>query len=263
MMAADVHFDFAAALLLAAVLTGAGYLADVLWLAKRRQVDGAEQEPGKLVEFCRSFFPVILIVLLLRSFLIEPFRIPSGSMIPTLHVGDFILVNKFSYGLRMPAFHGMLLPLGEPERGDVVVFRFPEDPSKDFIKRVVGLPGDRIRYQGKQLTINGVPMTQKTSGYYSADAAGRAIIAEERVEDLGTVEHKILINPSRPDDDGAFEVPAGHYFMMGDNRDGSDDSRRWGFVPERNLVGKAFMIWMSWDGQRNRPALDRIGNSIQ
>ncbi len=263
MMAADVHFDFAAALLLAAVVTGAGYLADVAWLAKRRAAVGEGAEPGKLVEFCRSFFPVILIVLLLRSFLIEPFRIPSGSMIPTLHVGDFILVNKFSYGLRMPAFHDLLLPLGEPERGDVVVFRFPEDPSKDFIKRVVGLPGDRIRYEGKQLFINGEPMTQSTSGYYSADAAGRAIIAEERIEDLAGLEHKILINPARPDDDGEFEVPPAHYFMMGDNRDGSDDSRRWGFVPERNLVGKAFMIWMSWDGRRNRPALDRIGNSIQ
>lgn len=259
-MAADVHFDFAAALLLAAVLTGLGWLLDALWLSRGRPLNEA---PGKVAEFCRSFFPVIFLVLMLRSFLVEPFRIPSGSMIPTLHVGDFILVNKFSYGFRMPAFHNLLLPMSDPERGDVVVFRYPIDPSKDFIKRVVGLPGDKIRYEDKILFVNGREMPQQVSGYYMADAAGREIIAEEMVEDLAGVEHKILINPHRPDDDDEFEVPAGHYFMMGDNRDGSDDSRRWGVVPERNLVGRAFFIWMSWDSQNNRPALDRIGNRIQ
>ncbi|MGJ8670957.1 MAG: signal peptidase I [Oceanococcus sp.] len=258
-MPADVHFDFSAALLLASVVTGAGYLLDVLWLSKQRTSD----EPGRWVEFCRSFFPVIFLVLVLRSFLVEPFRIPSGSMIPTLHVGDFILVNKFSYGFRMPVFHNVLIPVSDPERGDVMVFRYPVDPSKDFIKRVIGLPGDRIAYQGKTLTINGEVMSQEVSGYYSADAAGRKLIAEEKVENLGELEHKILINPNRPDDDGEFVVPEGHYFMMGDNRDGSDDSRGWGFVPERNLVGKAFFIWMSWDSQKSRPAFDRIGQSIR
>jgi signal peptidase I len=260
----DVHFDFAAALLLASVVTGLVYLLDLFFFAKARvQAEGKDAERGRMVEFCRSFFPVILIVLLLRSFLVEPFRIPSGSMIPTLHIGDFILVNKFAYGFRMPAFHNLLIPVGEPERGDVMVFRYPEDPSKDFIKRVIGLPGDTLRYRGKQLTINGAPMLQENSGYYTADAAGHSVIAEERIEHLGPVQHKILINPNRPFDDGEFVVPVGHYFMMGDNRDGSDDSRRWGFVPERNLVGKAFMIWMSWDGQKNRPALKRIGNTIK
>ena len=266
-MPADVHFDFAAALMIGAAITGLGYALDALFWAKQRALSegagaNASAEPGKIVEFCRSFFPVILIVLLLRSFVVEPFRIPSGSMIPTLHVGDFILVNKFSYGLRMPVFHNLLLPLGEPQRGDVMVFRYPVDPSMDFIKRVIGLPGDTIRYADKTLYINGKKMSQEVSGYYSADGTGRELIAEEMQEQLGDVAHKILINPKRPDDDGIFKVPEGHYFMMGDNRDGSDDSRRWGFVPERNLVGKAFFIWMSWDGNKNRPALDRIGNSI-
>ncbi len=263
MFAPDVHFDFAAALLLGSIVTGLIYLLDVFYLSRRRAELQAGAAPGRIVEFSRSFFPVILIVLLLRSFLVEPFRIPSGSMIPTLHIGDFILVNKFSYGLRMPAFHNVLLPLGEPERGDVVVFRFPDDPSKDFIKRLIGLPGDTISYRDKRLLLNGQPVQQEISGYYSADAAGRAIIAEERIEFLPGAEHRILINPARPVDDGEFVVPAGHYFMMGDNRDGSDDSRRWGFVPERNLVGRAFLIWMSWDGHKNRPALDRIGNIIE
>lgn len=260
MFAPDVHFDFAAALLVAAIFTGGGVLFDRLYLRKRRD---PQVRPDRVTEFCIAFFPVIAIVLVLRSFIVEPFRIPSGSMIPTLHIGDFILVNKFSYGLRMPALHTMLLPLGEPGRGDVVVFRYPVDPSKDFIKRVIGLPGDQIRYEGKTLYINGQRIEQELSGYYSADAAGRDIIAEERIEALGDVEHRILVNPGRPDDDGVFRVPEGHYFMMGDNRDGSDDSRGWGFVPARNLVGKAFFIWMSWDSHRGRPAFDRIGNAIQ
>lgn len=263
MFAPDVHFDFAAALLLGSAVTGAVVALDFFYLRKLRAEHAGHDQPGRVVEFCRSFFPVIFIVLLLRSFLVEPFRIPSGSMIPTLHIGDFILVNKFSYGFRMPVFHQQLIPVSQPERGDVMVFRFPDDPAKDFIKRLIGLPGDTISYQGKQLLVNGVPMRQETSGYYSADAAGRAIIAEERIEYLGEVEHKILVNPARPFDNGEFTVPQGHYFVMGDNRDGSDDSRRWGFVPERNLVGKAFLIWMSWDAHKNRPALDRIGTVIQ
>lgn len=262
-MPADVHFDFAAALLLASIVTGLGYLLDVVWLSKRRAARAQNpDQPGQIIEFCRSFFPVIFLVLMLRSFLVEPFRIPSGSMIPTLHIGDFILVNKFSYGFRMPVFHNLLIPVGEPQRGDVMVFRYPVDPSKDFIKRVIGLPGDKIRYHDKTLYINGEKMPQEVSGYYSADAAGHELIAEEMTEQLGEVEHKILLNPHRPDDNGEYVVPEGHYFMMGDNRDGSDDSRGWGFVPERNLVGKAFFIWMSWDGQKNRPAFDRIGQSI-
>ncbi len=258
-MDGDIHFDFAAALLLLTVVTGAIWALDALWLARRRPQGQAH---GSLIEFSRSFFPVILIVLLLRSFLVEPFRIPSGSMLPTLLVGDFILVNKYAYGIRLPVFHNQIVGIDEPERGDVIVFRFPLDPTKDFIKRVIGLPGDHVEYRDKTVFINGQEMQQTITGYYTA-ADGQAVVAEQFTEQLGTVRHEVLISPRRQGQKQSFEVPAGHYFVMGDNRDGSDDSRRWGFVPERNLVGKAFMIWMSWDGERMRPALDRIGTWIE
>ncbi|MGH8480885.1 MAG: signal peptidase I, partial [Nevskiaceae bacterium] len=205
--------------------------------------------------FCRSFFPVILLVLLLRSFLAEPFRIPSGSMRPTLLEGDFILVNKYTYGLRDPVFNLKFLGLGAPQRGDVVVFRYPLDPTKDFIKRVIGLPGDRVAYRNKQLTVNGEAMPQSADGVYTA--GGPIPVLYRFEEEIGPVQHRILVNPARPAEDFEFEVPEGHYFMMGDNRDGSDDSRRWGTVPERNLVGKAFFIWMSW------PNLSRVGDRIE
>ncbi|MBV60548.1 signal peptidase I [Abyssibacter profundi] len=254
----DVHLDFAAILLILAIVTGVIYLLDVMFWAKSRSADA---KPTSVVDISRSFFPVILIVLLLRSFVAEPFRIPSGSMIPTLHVGDFILVNKFSYGLRLPVFHTKVLPLGLPERGDVVVFRYPEDPSKDFIKRIVGLPGDEIVYHGKVLSVNGQPVDIEPVGLYQS-ANPRHRYATEYQETLGELEHGILVNPRSPAKDFRYTVPEGHYFAMGDNRDGSDDSRRWGPVPERNLVGKAMLIWMSWDGERNRPALSRIGTVI-
>ncbi|WP_370300108.1 signal peptidase I [Abyssibacter sp.] len=258
MFADDVHLDFAAILLILAAVTGAIYLLDVLLWARSR---GPGTKPSGPIEISRSFFPVILIVLVLRSFIAEPFRIPSGSMIPTLHIGDFILVNKFSYGLRLPVFHTEVIPLGLPERGDVVVFRYPEDPSKDFIKRIVGLPGDVIEYRGKVLSVNGEAVEIEPVGLYqSADPRHR--YATEYQETLNGVEHGILVNPRAPAKDFRYTVPDGHYFAMGDNRDGSDDSRRWGPVPERNLVGKAMLIWMSWDGENNRPALSRIGDLI-
>lgn len=258
-MPADVHFDFSALLLLLTVVTGVVYLLDVLVLRKRRK---REAQPGHVIEFSRSFFPIILIVLLLRSFLGEPFRIPSGSMIPTLEVGDFILVNKFAYGLRAPVFHTMLVPVGEPKRGDVAVFRYPRDPSKDFIKRVVGLPGDKLAYRGKVLYINGVRQALNPRGLYSSTDP-RFQYATEYVEQLGDLEHAVLINPRRTSRGWTFTVPEGEYFVMGDNRDGSDDSRSWGTVPARNLVGRAKLIWMSWDGDANRPVLSRIGTMIQ
>ena len=171
MFADDVHLDFAAILLILAAVTGAIYLLDVLLWARSR---GPGTKPSGPIEISRSFFPVILIVLVLRSFIAEPFRIPSGSMIPTLHIGDFILVNKFSYGLRLPVFHTEVIPLGLPERGDVVVFRYPEDPSKDFIKRIVGLPGDVIEYRGKVLSVNGEAVEIEPVGLYqSADPRHR------------------------------------------------------------------------------------------
>lgn len=264
----DVHFDFEGALLIFALLTGSVWLFDKLWLSARRDAKAKAlgQEiihPTGWVDFARSFFPVILAVLLLRSFVVEPFRIPSGSMLPTLLAGDFILVDKFSYGLRAPVFHNVLLPLGKPERGDVMVFRFPPDPSKDFIKRVIGLPGDEIEYVNKKLYLNGRRVTMNPIGLYDEPRMQSLKGSLHFVEELPGADHEIILQPRRPSRDAQLIVPEGHYFVMGDNRDGSDDSRRWGFVPEENLVGRAFLIWMSWDSTRNLPAWSRIGQSIK
>jgi signal peptidase I len=255
----EVHFDFATLLTLLTVVTGAVWALDRWWLAPARRALvplGGSDKPHGVIDFCRSFFPVILLVLLLRSFLAEPFRIPSGSMRPTLLEGDFILVNKFTYGLRDPVFNLKFLGVGAPRRGDVVVFRYPLDPTKDFIKRVIGLPGDRIAYRDKQLSVNGEPMPQSADGVYTSSGPTPGVLYRFE-EELGAVQHRILVNPARPAEDFEFEVPEGHYFVMGDNRDGSDDSRRWGTVPERNLVGRAFFIWMSW------PHLSRVGDRIE
>ena len=182
-------------------------------------------------------------------------------MIPTLTVGDFILVNKFAYGLREPVLNTKFLKVGEPKRGDVAVFRYPRDPSQDYIKRIIGLPGDRIAYRNKQLVVNGEPVPVSADGVYTVSGSQSGVAYRFR-EDLGEVQHHIIVNPSRPADDFDFEVPEGEYFAMGDNRDGSSDSRVWGTVPERNLVGRAFFVWMSWDGERHLPAWSRIGHPI-
>jgi signal peptidase I len=199
-------------------------------------------------------------VFVLRSFVVEPFRIPSGSMNPTLYNGDFILVNKFGYGLRCPVGSCKLLPIGEPQRGDVVVFRYPAqsaaDPNmgNDFIKRVVGLPGDHIQYVDKVLTVNGQKVDNVPAGVFPEDG-----LAQRFAENLVGVHHDILMNPGVRSPEVDETVPPGHYFMMGDNRDGSNDSRYWGFVPEENLKGRAILIWMSWN---NGPALSRFGRVI-
>ena len=214
------------------------------------------------VEYCVSFFPVILFVFVLRSFVVEPFRIPSGSMLPTLENGDMILVNKYEYGIRLPVIDRKIISLGEPRRGDVVVFRYPVDPSVDYIKRVIGVPGDVIEYRNKALTINGQLVPHERDGdYFEPD---RAAYVGRYHEQLGPVSHQILLNADAPQDfmpithfqdfqactylsDGIrCKVPAGHYFMMGDNRDNSLDSRYWGFVPDANIVGRAFFIWMNF-----------------
>lgn len=208
-----------------------------------------------LIDYARSFFPIFLVVVLLRGFVAEPFRIPSGSMMPTLLVGDFILVNKFAYGLRWPVTKAKMVDIDDPQRGDVVVFRYPQDTSVDYIKRLVGLPGDTISYNDKKLAINGVPVDLLDVGAYQPVGSGfRAEGSVEKKETLGSVEHSILVKANRrgcPLPPNGIRVPEDHYFMMGDNRDDSNDSRCWGFVPEANLVGKAFMIWLSWDWKRS------------
>ena len=251
-------FGFAGFLLSLLVLTGLVWALDAVVLGKGRAKDA--KQPW-WVEYSVSFFPVILIVFLLRSFLFEPFKIPSGSMIPTLQIGDFILVNKFTYGVRLPVLNVKVLELGTPQRGEVMVFRFPEDPSLDYIKRVVGVPGDRIEYRGKKLTVNGRPVPmQQLPDYLARD---RMQFFRHYVETLDGRPHEILIDEDAPASPAllrtfphvgncnynsvglACTVPAGHYFMMGDNRDNSSDSRVWGFVPDENIVGKAFFIWLN------------------
>ncbi|MDE1183693.1 signal peptidase I [Paraburkholderia sp.] len=236
---------------------------------RARLRDDTLRQPWWL-EYSASFFPVILVVFVVRSFVVEPFKIPSGSMVPTLVVGDFILVNKFDYGIRLPIVNTKLTQGRPLAHGDVVVFRYPKDESVDFIKRVIGLPGDVIAYQDKQLTINGKPVPETAMpDYFDEERIG---YAKQFSEDLDGRKNAILNNPAVPPfvtgaDQFEFrdnctynargvicKVPPGHYFMMGDNRDNSLDSRYWGFVPDNNIVGRAFFIWMNFSD------LKRIGS---
>lgn len=255
--------NFAAILFALLIVTGVFVLLDRLYLAKRRQ-PGAK-EPW-WIEYPKSFFPVILVVFLLRSFLVEPFKIPSGSMIPTLLVGDFILVNKYTYGVRLPILNTKILEVNKPQRGDVMVFRYPEDPSLDYIKRVVGLPGDEVVYKNKRLFINGQEVPLKPDGDYQY--LDRRTFARQFLETFGEREHRILMEEDAPavppfvkqfpfrqnctyNTEGmACTVPPDHYFVMGDNRDNSSDSRVWGFVPDANIVGRAFFIWFNFGEPR-------------
>ena len=263
--------DFAAVLLLAAVITGLIWLYDAKWARKRRTSDVPEPV---VVDMARAFFPVIVVVFLIRSFWVEPFKIPSGSMKPTLLVGDFILVNKYTYGIRLPVLNRKIVEIDPIRRGDVVVFRYPADPSVDYIKRVVGLPGDKVAYRGKRLTINGEQVAVQATGFYT-DAELNYLRLPTFLEKLGEKSHQMMIVPSQPpvdlaqvkqfaqrgnceyNDDGfSCTVPEGKYFMMGDNRDQSSDSRYWGFVPDDHIKGRAFLVWMNFGD------LKRIGNGI-
>lgn len=275
-----MNFDFQSAMVLALLVTGVIWLVDVLVFKPRRdraasalKERGGEQaseenlakirKPSLLVDYSRSFFPIILIVLVLRSFLFEPFRIPSGSMMPTLLAGDFILVNKFAYGIRLPVVDLKIIDMGSPKRGDIAVFRYPEDTSIDYIKRIVGLPGDRIRYEDKILYVNDVKMDQQYLGEYIGVGMGLGMTgASLRLEHLDGVDHQILVQNRRRIREGEFMVPEGYDFAMGDNRDNSNDSRFWGPVPDKNLVGKAFMIWMSWDSASSGISWSRIGTRL-
>lgn len=244
-----MRFDFPFFLVMATSLTGLIWLVDAKWSARERQarMDAARSkgqpiEPFKeptLVELSRSFFPILFLVLVLRSFVIEPFKIPSGSMLPTLHVGDFIVVNKFAYGLRLPVLHTKILDLGSPERGDVVVFRHPVE-RVEFIKRVVGLPGDTLQYRNKQLTVNGTPVDYDQAGEFIEEGYAVNVLNER----FGDASHTIMLNPYAPlAMEQEWMVPEGHYFVMGDNRDNSNDSRYWGMLADEHLAGKAFGIW--------------------
>ena len=297
--------NFALILFVLMVVTGVIWFFDVFYLSRQRRAaadraladfdarnaklsaDGIKTEHGSSraaieaallrqptwIEYSGSFFPVIALVFFLRSFLYEPFKIPSSSMVPTLVVGDLILVNKFTYGVRLPILNKKVIEVNDPQRGDVMVFKYPKDLSQDYIKRVVGVPGDKISYKNKRLTVNGKPAEYTALDDYLDDE--RPVYHKQLRENLMGVSHHILNDEMAPtltlsevrefphkeacsyNDDGfTCVVPEGNYFMMGDNRDNSADSRYWGFVPNRNIVGKAFYVWMNLSNPK------RIGNSI-
>jgi len=249
--------NFTLLLVILSALTGFIVLLDKLIWAKQR---GPTQKEPKIIEHARAYFPVFIAVLALRSFLIEPFRIPSGSLEPTLNVGDFVAVSKFSYGVRLPLLEKKVITVNEPKTGQIAVFRWPPDPSFDYIKRVIGVPGDMVSYHDKQLTING-KLAQQTFLEYTTDESSGQAVARYNENLNGTV-HDIYIHPNDPAVDFDVTVPKGAYFMMGDNRDDSADSRFWGFVSEENLRGRAFLVWMSWNGKKDTIRWKNIGQLI-
>ncbi|RXZ44284.1 signal peptidase I [Crenobacter cavernae] len=267
--------SFSAVMLVFVVITGVVWFANRFVLARKRLAEG--RESGHFVDYAVGFFPVILVVFLLRSFLVEPFQIPSSSMRPGLVVGDFILVNKFTYGIRVPVLNNVAVPVHQVERGDVAVFNYPPEPRVNYIKRVIGLAGDTVSYRDKKLTVNGKPVPQLADGSYDYLEQGLAMVHNEQYQEtLGARTYRVLDIPeARPvsvervanfpyrencdyDESGfSCKVPAGHYFMMGDNRDNSLDGRYWGFVDDRLMVGKAFMVWMNFGD------FSRVGKTIQ
>lgn len=279
-----MSINFPLLLVIAVAVCGVLALLDLVLLAPRRRTaiatyQGQVGEPdpavleklGKeplLVEYGKSFFPVLAIVLVLRSFLVEPFQIPSGSMKPTLEVGDFILVNKFAYGIRLPVLDTKVIEVGDPQRGDVMVFRYPSDPNVNYIKRVIGLPGDTIEYAGHTLTINGKVLDYVAAGEFMGTGRNAEMNGAARLtEKFPGHEHQVLELPDQfadPRGEGTWVVPAGHYLVMGDNRDRSDDGRFWGFLSEDRLRGKAFLVWLNCSGWFCSDGFDasRIGNGI-
>ena len=276
-----MHLDFALVLVIATFFTGAVWLLDKLVFKKRRQQLSGEAKPGLIVEYSNSFFPVLALVLVLRSFLFEPFQIPSGSMLPTLKVGDFILVNKYSYGVRLPVVNKRVIEVNDPQVGDVAVFRYPLDQRLNYIKRVIGTPGDTISYADKALTVNGQAISRELVEKYPTEAPSEWLW----LEILGEAEHQVYNYPPRTFDFPEIVVPEGYYFVMGDNRDHSNDSRFWcqgqphdpsgclvvpgyfnergaplvmGFVPEETLVGKAVAVWMHWPELLSLPDFSAI-----
>jgi signal peptidase I len=257
--------DFALILVVATLAAGVIWAVDSVLFRRGRlaaAASGATVREPIVVEYAKSFFPILLLVLVIRSFLFEPFRIPSGSMMPTLLEGDFIFVNKFAYGLRLPVLNTKVVEIGEPQHGDVVVFRLPSDPDVNYIKRVVGLPGDVVNYEqgSKRLMINGEAIPLAPVGEYDGDPG-----VQLATETLGEHEHQLLLTKGRLSPGGTYVVPEGHYFVMGDNRDNSRDSRFPGveYIPEYRLVGRAVRIWMNWRWPaQGGPQWSRIGKAI-
>lgn len=245
-----MYYNLEFFLTLAVIVTGVSFVV--------ARVMNREHRLFVLIHGFGSFFFVLLAVLIIRSFIAEPFRIPSGSMLPTLEVGDFILVNKFTYGLRLPVLRNKILAVGEPQRGDVAVFKYPANPEQDFIKRIIAVPGDKLRYLNKTLYVN----NEQVKG--QVVPGGNQTRFQVLTEDL--FGHLYLVQNDRNaySLSGSWVVPEGHYFVMGDNRDNSNDSRRWGFVPESNLLGRAFLIWMHWNWNSEHSFnFDRVGNRIE
>lgn len=269
-----MNIDFSAVLVVLTALSGLIWGLDSVMFARRRRerargnglaAGHASELPLPLVvDYARSFFPIFLIVLVLRSFLVEPFRIPSASMVPTLLEGDFILVNKFAFGIRLPVLNIKVIEMGVPERGDVIVFRPPHEPEKPYIKRVIAVGGDHVSYREKQLYVNGKAISIQERGTYIGSGAslpqtGSTLLSEDLLGKEHDVLHRASVRTAYPVDD--LVIPDGHYFVMGDNRDNSLDSRAWGTVPDANLIGKAFLIWLHWEGWA-RFDFTRIGNRV-
>lgn len=220
--------------------------------ALKKAIKNLHIEPGWVKEI-RSLLPIVLVVTILRSFIVEPFQIPSSSMEPSLNIGDFILVNKYTYGIRLPVIRDRVVDINEPQRGDVMVF-FPPHDKRYFIKRVIGISGDVVEYKDKVLYINGEKQPQIKETYTTFDPYRRKLFTET----LNGVEHSMFTIPSRPIENFSVKVKPGHYFMMGDNRDNSSDSRVWGQVPEANIVGKAYAVWMHWESWTSLPSFKEI-----
>ncbi|TYL47209.1 signal peptidase I [Marinomonas sp. IMCC 4694] len=269
-------FDFELILAIAFLVTGVFWIYDrIVYLPKRKlalanmtpEARGAinkeaqqrlAQTPRFVVEV-KSYFVIIAVIFGLRSFVVEPFQIPSGSMLPTLEIGDFILVNKFEYGLRLPVLNTVIIPTTEPKQGDVVVFKYPRDPSLNYIKRLIGLPGDTVAYRNKVLTVNGTPVSKAFLAKLPISLNPSQEPVDVFSEQLGDVQHDIYNSYRFTPQEGEWTVPAGHYFVMGDNRDNSADSRFWGFVPDENMKGRAFYVWLHWDEFLSLPSFKNNG----
>lgn len=256
------NIDFPFILVVAVIFAGVVSLIDVLFFAKKRRKNDSRMPI--IIEYSRSFFPVLLLVLIIRSFIFQPYRVPTGSLEPTVLPGDFIAVSQYAYGLRLPVLGTKILPINEPKKGDIALFYWPVNPKIIFVKRVVGTPGDKLEYKNKILYVNGEEMKQTSLGMAENIEPGRLPIpVEKRRENLMGVEHDIFVlKDGGWTGEGKYEVPEGHYFMMGDNRDFSDDSRSWGLVPENALIGKAFAILLSWDSNNTTVRTDRFFKSL-